>query len=127
MNRADDNTSDLEELKIDRQLRSHGEGAMTQKIGRGPFDPRVSKLLGWVWAGLGTIALYIGQGIYQKLNNISDTLIVAVTNIKTQGDQIADLKAEVRELRTEQTALQRQVDSLQGTTLRGIQEAARAR
>lgn len=121
----DDNTSHLAESQIDRQLR-RGEGDhgdLTQKIGRG--DPRVTSFINWVWAAIGSFAVMVGYGVYNKLSSINDTLIQAVSDIKNQGAQVADLKGEVRDLRNAQTSMQRQIDSLEGKTLRGIEEMKR--
>lgn len=90
-------------------------------------DPRFSLLLKWVWAALGALALLIGVGVYNKLAQINDTLIGAVSDIKNQGNQVAELKVEVRDLRNSQGTMQRQIDSLEGKTLRGFQEAQRGR
>lgn len=97
-------------------------------------DARVSKFLGWAWATIGSLAVLVGIGVYDKLSALNDTLLTAVSDIRNQAAQTADLKVEVRDLRTAQQSMQRQVDSLggkvdslEGKTLRGIQEATRGR
>lgn len=97
-------------------------GAVTQKIFH---DPRFSKLLGWVWATLGAVALIIGLGVYTKLSELNDTLIRAVSQIENQGDQIKDIKAQLNEQKRDIEALRAQVYSLEGKTLRGIEQAGR--
>jgi hypothetical protein len=107
------------------ELRSKG-----RKSGGGHVemhDARFSSLIKWVWAALGGVAVLIGLGVYSKLSSINDTLIAAVSDIKNQGAQVAELKIEVRDLRGAQGAMQRQVDSLEGKTLRGIEEMKRER
>lgn len=124
----DDNTSDLEELKIDRQLRkraSIARGAVIDESTNVPRDPRFSSLIKWVWTALGALALIIGVGMYNKLSAMNDSLITVVSKLENQGTQVADLKNDVRDLRNAQNQMQRQVDSLEGKTLRGIQEMKR--
>lgn len=101
-----------------------GGGSVRQHYGR---DPRFSSLINWAWAAIGSLAVIVGIGVYNKLSSINDTLITAVGDIKNQAQQTADLKDEVRDLRNAQGAMQRQVDSLEGKTLRGIQEMSRVR
>lgn len=124
----DDNTSELAELKIERErdrvFGRRGDGDLMQKIGRG-HDPRLSGAIRWVWATLGSFAILIGVGMYKKLSDMSDTLISVAAKLENQGNQVADLKADVRDLRAAQGQLQRQVDSLEGKTLRGIEEMKR--
>jgi hypothetical protein len=88
-------------------------------------DPRVSAVLSWVWTALGALALLIGVGMYNKLSNMNDTLLVAVSKLEAQGNQINDMRAEMSKQRDEMTALRSQVFMLEGKTLRGIQEATR--
>ena len=88
-------------------------------------DPRFSGLIKWVWPTLGGLGLLIGIGVYNKLSQMSDTLIVVASKIENQGGQITDLRAEVSKQRDELAALRSQVYMLEGKTLRGIQEAAR--
>lgn len=125
---TDDNTSDLEELKIDRQLRARtaiARGAVIDESTNVPRDPRFSSLIKWVWTALGALALIIGVGMYNKLSAMNDSLITVVSKLENQGTQVADLKNDVRDLRNAQNQMQRQVDSLEGKTLRGIQEMKR--
>ena len=88
-------------------------------------DPRMSSLINWVWASLGAVGLLIGIGVYNKLSDMNDTLIRAVSKIENQGDEIKDLRSEVAHQRDELAALRTQVTMLEGKTLRGIQEAVR--
>lgn len=101
------------------------DGNLSQRIGA--KDPRFSSLINWAWAAIGTIGLMIGVGVYTKLSELNDTLIRAVSQIETQGDQIKELKAEQLETRRQLDALRMQVGSLEGKTLRGIQEMQRGR
>lgn len=121
----DENTSHLAEDQIDRQRR----GAHMEVR-----DNRLSGLIRWVWAVIGSVAVMVGLGVYNKLSSINDTLITAVGDIKNQAAQTADLKSEVRDLRHANSQLQRQVDglsgkleSLEGKTLRGIEEMKHGR
>jgi hypothetical protein len=113
-----------DETQIDEQIegRRRLSGAVMTVA-----DARVSKFLGWAWATIGALAVMVGIGVYTKLSELNDTLIGAVADIRYQAVQTSELKTEVRELRNAQIATQRQVDSLEGKTLRGIQEAGRGR
>lgn len=90
-------------------------------------DPRVTAVLNWVWTSIGGLALLIGIGMYNKLSDMNDTLIRAVSKLEVQGTQINDLRVEVANQRNEIQALRSQVSMIEGKTLRGIQEAARGR
>jgi hypothetical protein len=90
-------------------------------------DPRVSAALSWVWTAIGGLALMIGIGMYNKLSDMNDTLIRAVSKLEVQGTQINDLRAEMANQRNEIQALRSQVSMIEGRALRGIQEAARGR
>lgn len=125
----DDNNGELDCLKIDRDraaLMSRGGDSGGGRTG-GSRDPRFTALLRWAWAAIGSGAVLIGWGVYNKLSTISDTLIVATSDIKNQGNQMAEMKVEVRDLRASQASMQRQIDSLEGKTLRGFEEASRGR
>jgi len=91
------------------------------------YDPRINSLINWVWATLGSIGILIGIGVYNKLAAMNDTLLIAVSKIENQGSQIADLRNELSKQRDEIAGLRSQVYTLEGRTLRGIAEAARAR
>lgn len=123
----DDSDSYLAEREHDRQLAlqrgASKEAAQSQNISRG--DSGFSSLIRWAWAAIGSVAVMVGVGVYNKLSSINDTLITAVSDIKNQGTQVSELKSEVRDLRNAQGQLQRQVDSLEGKTLRGIEEVKR--
>lgn len=88
-------------------------------------DPRVTAVLNWVWTSIGGLALLIGIGMYNKLSDMNDTLIRAVSKLEVQGTQINDLRVEVANQRNEIQALRSQVSMIEGKTLRGIQEAVR--
>jgi len=88
-------------------------------------DPRLSSGIKWLWTAFGALALLIGTGTYNKLSEVNDTLIKAVSKLETQGGQIADLRVEVAKQRDEIAALRSQVYMLEGKTLRGIAEASR--
>ncbi len=88
-------------------------------------DPRLSAGIKWLWTTFGAIALLIGIGTYNKLSDMNDTLIKAVSKLETQGGQIADLRTEVAKQRDEIAALRSQVYMLEGKTLRGLAEAGR--
>jgi hypothetical protein len=123
---SEDDTGHLEELKLERERdRVYGkhDGGLTQKIGN--REPKFTAFVSWVWATIGGIAIMVGIGVYNKLSEISDTLILAVADIKNQGTQVAELKVEVRDLRNTQGQMQRQLDSLEGKTMRGIEEIKR--
>jgi hypothetical protein len=110
--------SDLDQQSEDVR----GKGGPTQIIG---YDPRLSSGIRWVWTTFGAIALLIGTGTYNKLSDMNDTLIEAVSKLETQGNQIIDLRVEVAKQRDEIAALRAQVFMLEGKTLRGIAEASR--
>jgi hypothetical protein len=88
-------------------------------------DGRVTSFINYIWAAFGGLGLMIGVGVNNKLSNMNDTLIFAVSKLQTQGDQIIELRAEAHKQRDEMTALRNQVYMLEGKTLRGIQEMAR--
>lgn len=88
-------------------------------------DPRMSSLINWVWASLGAIGILIGIGVYTKLSNMNDTLILAVSKLENQAQQIADIRSELSRQRDEISALRSQVAQIEGRTLRSIQEATR--
>jgi hypothetical protein len=88
-------------------------------------DPRLSAGIKWLWTTFGALALLIGMGTYNKLSDMNDTLIKAVSKLETQGSQISDLRVEVSKQRDEIQALRSQVFMLEGKTLRGIAEASR--
>lgn len=90
-------------------------------------DPRVTSAINYVWAGLGTIGLAIGIGVYNKLSEMNDTLIRAVSKLEVQGVQINELRTEVAKQRDELAAMRSQVYMLEGKTLRGIREMGRDR
>lgn len=90
-------------------------------------DPRVSAVLNWIWTALGGLALLIGIGMYNKLSDMNDTLIRAVSKLEVQGTQINELRAEVSNQRNEIQALRSQVSMIEGRALRSIQEASRGR
>ncbi len=112
--------SDLDEQSDDVR----GRGGPTQNIG---YDPRLSVGIKWLWTTFGAVALLIGMGTYNKLSDMNDTLIKAVSKLETQGGQINDLRTEVAKQRDEIAALRSQVYMLEGKTLRGIAEAANGR
>lgn len=85
-------------------------------------DPRVSAALNWVWTVLGSLALLIGVGMYNKLANMNDTLLVAVSKLETQGNQINDLRAEMGEIRKENASLRTQIAVLEGKAERGFRQ-----
>jgi hypothetical protein len=85
-------------------------------------DPRVSAALNWVWTALGGLALLIGVGMYNKLSNMNDTLLIAVSKLETQGSQIVDLRNDVSKLREENAVLRTQIAVIEGKVQRGIQE-----
>lgn len=88
------------------------------------YDPRMSAGIKWLWTTFGAMALLIGMGTYNKLSDMNDTLIKAVSKLETQGGQIIDLRNEVSKQRDEIAALRSQVYMLEGKTLRGIAEAS---
>lgn len=90
-------------------------------------DPRLSSLINWVWASLGAIGIIVGVGIYNKISSMNDTLIIAVAKLESQAQQINDIRGELSRQRDEIGALRSQVSQIEGRTLRGIQEAVRAR
>lgn len=123
-----DNNFELEEMRIDRQraamiraAESDTGASVTQSYG----DKRVTSLINWVWASLGAMALLVGIGVYNKLSELNNTVIRAVASIENQRDQIQDLKTEQKEIRRDMEALRSQLSSLEGKTLRGIQELGR--
>lgn len=88
-------------------------------------DGRVTAVVQYIWTGLGGLALLIGVGMYNKLADMNDTLIRAVSKLETQGTQINELRIDVSKQRDEIQALRSQVYMLEGKALRGIQESAR--
>lgn len=88
-------------------------------------DPRVSSIINWVWTALGGLALLIGVGMYNKLSSMNDTLLVAVSKLETQGNQINDLRAEMLELRKDNATMRTQIAVIEGKVQRGIQEFVR--
>lgn len=88
-------------------------------------DRRMTSFINWVWAALGAVGVTIGLGVYNKLSNMNDTLILAVSKLETQGSQISDLRMDVARQRDEMSALRAQVSMIEGKTLRGIQDATR--
>lgn len=90
-------------------------------------DPRLSAGIKWLWTTFGALALLIGMGTYNKLSDMNDTLIKAVSKLETQGGQIEDLRTEVSKQRDEIAALRSQVYMLEGKTLRGLMEPQRVR
>jgi hypothetical protein len=78
--------------------------------------------LNWVWTALGGLALLIGVGMYNKLSNMNDTLLIAVSKLETQGSQIVDLRNDVSKLREENAVLRTQIAVIEGKVQRGIQE-----
>lgn len=90
-------------------------------------DARVSNFLGWAWATIGSLAVLVGLGVYHKLSELNDTLIRAVSQIENQGDQINDIKGQLSEQRKDIESLRAQMYSMEGKTLRGIQESTRGR
>lgn len=122
----------IEDDEIAAQQRANRGGGDSGDVAqesrsRNTNDLRFSALLKWVWAFIGMVAVGFIFGGYNKLSLISDTLIVATTDIKNQNMQVAELKVEVRDLRTSQSSMQRQIDSLEGKTLRGFEEAQRGK
>lgn len=124
-----DSNGEMEELRIDKQraamMRAGGDsgGASMLEV----RDPRVSKALSLVWTGLGSLALLIGAGMYNKLSDMNDTLIKAVSKLETQGNQINDLRTEMTELRKENASLKTQIAVIEGKVQRGIQEFVNGR
>lgn len=110
-----------EDVRSGRGRRESGDNAQTINA----RDPQFRGLVSWAWVAIGGIAVAVGWGVYDKLSSINETLIVAVADIRNQGTQVAELKTEVRDLRNAQNSLQRQVDSLDGKTMRGIEELKR--
>jgi hypothetical protein len=99
------------------ELRDRGSGARMNIS-----DPRVSAVLNWIWTALGGLALLIGVGMYNKLANMNDTLLIAVSKLETQGSQIVDLRNDVSKLREENAVLRTQIAVIEGKVQRGIQE-----
>lgn len=124
-----DNNSDLEELRIDKQRAAMMRGGGDSGGGHihESQDPRVSAVLNWVWTALGSIALLIGVGMYNKLSNMNDTLLRAVSKLETQAEQINDLRAEMIELRKDNAGLKTQIAVIEGKVQRGIQEFVNGR
>lgn len=112
--------SDIDE-QAEEIRKGRGSGGAHMEV----RDSRVTSFINWVWATLGAVGIIIGLGVYTKLSDMNDTLILAVSKIETQGDQIKDLRAEVSKQRDEIGALRAQVNMIEGKTLRGIQEAMR--
>lgn len=100
-------------------------GAVDGAVIRQQHDPRFSAVIGWAWVTIGALALLIGVGMYNKLSSMNDTLLVAVSRLDTQSDQIKEMRAELSKQRDEIAGLRSQVYTLEGRTLRGIAEAAR--
>lgn len=90
-------------------------------------DPRLTSAINYLWATLGSIGLMIGIGVYNKLSEMNDTLIRAVSKLEVQGSQINALSLEVSKQRDELASMRSQVSMIEGKTLRGIQESSRAR
>lgn len=111
---SDDDTSDLEELKIDRQLRKSGGASIVQT-----HDSRFSALVGWVWAAIGGVAV---SGIYyvgNKLAELNITLTRAVVQIEFHAEEIGHLKASDGEQDRRLNQVERDVAALGGEAYRG--------
>jgi hypothetical protein len=106
-----------EDVRSGRGKRESGGASM-----RDTRDPRLSQLLSWVWTALGGLALLIGVGMYNKLSNMNDTLLVAVSKLEAQGSQINDLRYDMAKLREENASLKTQIAVVQGKMERGIKE-----
>lgn len=109
----DDNNSELEELKIDRQRRAmlrageSGGASVTLK------DTRVSKALAWFWGIVGTC---IAGGVWLAANNLYQlnlTVQRIADNNAMVASQLADHEARVRQL-------ERDVSTIEGRVFRGL-------
>lgn len=90
-------------------------------------DGRVSALINWIWAALGSVALLIGIGVYNKLSDLNDTIIRAVVQIENQSNEIKEIKSQQAEMRKDMDSLRAQMYSLEGKTLRGIEGISRGK
>lgn len=106
----DDNNSDLEELKIDRQLRrgDHEGGASIRMK-----DSRVSKALGWFWGIVGT---GIAGSILIAANNLYQLNLTVARG--QDSDLVRDTRIEDHEARLRQ--VERDVNTIEGRVFRGV-------
>ncbi len=115
----------VEESDIDDQMTARRRG---REIGGARVeirDGRVTSVVNWVFTALGALGLMVGVGVYNKLSEMNDTLIRAVVKIDTQADQIKEIKTQLNDQQGDIEQLRAQVLSLEGKTLRGIQEMRR--
>lgn len=102
-----DNNSELEEIKIDRQLRHHGGGGASIQM----KDRRMSSLINWLWLALGGVAV---SGIYwvaTSITHLDVTLEKALVRMDYE-DKRTDLNT------ASITQLQKDVAELQGKVYR---------
>lgn len=109
---GDDNNSELEEMRIDRQ-----RAAMATGDGSGASirmrDGRVSKLIAWAWATLGMAAV---SGTWIAANNLYQLNVTVARGIDMDAsrDQIlADHEQRLRQM-------ERDVSTIEGKVFRGV-------
>ena len=109
----DDNNSDLEQLKIDRQLREQrramasGGASVTMK------DSRVSRALGWFWglvgAGIAGSILIAANNLYQ----LNLTVARGQDSDKARDERLNDHETRLRNV-------EREVNTIEGRVFRGL-------
>lgn len=110
---SDDSNSDLEQLKIDRQLREQrraaesGGGSVTIR------DSRVSKALGWFW---GLVGAGIAGSILIAANNLYQLNLTVARG--QDSDAARDLRIEDHETRLRN--VEREVNTIEGRVFRGV-------
>lgn len=109
---SDDDNSELEELKIDRQLRERNR-AVASGGARIHQDGRVSKVMGWVWTVIG--AGFIGA-VMLVANNLWQ-LNLAINRLADNGEmfskQLDDHENRLRRV-------EKDVSAIEGKVFRGL-------
>ncbi len=103
-----ESNSELEELRIDRQLR--GSGASIQQSGH---DPRFSKLLVWFWGFLGIAAVTGAFAVASNLYELNMTVAKLADNNIITTAKLQDHEARIRQV-------ERDVSSIEGKVFRGV-------